>query len=369
MHPHPQMAAGVAFDADGTLWRVRLAEGRLVVDKSVDRGATFSAPVAVAAPEPVAADGELRPEIAVVDRDRVYVAWTSPIPQPYAGHIRFARSLDGGRSFEAPLTVNDNPDPITHRFQALHVAPDGRITLVWIDKRDGEQAKRSGNTYRGAALYYAISDDGGASFKPNVRFSPHSCECCRIALASDIDGRPVALWRHVFADGSRDHLLARVAPLAEEPPRATEEHWQINACPHNGPALTVAADGNRHGVWFAQLAGEPGLFYRAWAPDGHALGPAIRIGDASAAHPAILAVGPRLLLAWKAFDGEKTVIDVIDSADGGRRWSAPRAVASTGAASDHPQLVAWHGAAYLSWASEAEGYRLIPLAADQERGR
>ncbi|MDD5249279.1 MAG: sialidase family protein [Rhodocyclaceae bacterium] len=364
MKARPQLAASVAFDAAGRLWRVRLLDGLLVVDRSDDRGASFSAPQPVTRQaEAVAADGELRPDIAVAG-ERIYVAWTSPLPTAYAGHVRFARSLDGGRSFAAPLTINDNLDAITHRFQTLHVAADGRITLVWIDKRDGEAAKRAGKSYRGAALYYAVSDDGGASFEPNLRLAAHSCECCRIALATDGDGRPVAFWRHVFADGSRDHLLARVAPLADEPepPRATEEHWQINACPHHGPALAVAPDGTRHGVWFAQLAGEPGLFYRGWTADGRPLAPAIRIGDASAAHPAILAVGPRLLLAWKAFDGEKTVIDVIESTDGGHRWSAPRAVAATGGASDHPQLVAFRGDAYLSWSSEAEGYRLIALA-------
>ncbi|MGE5466123.1 MAG: sialidase family protein [Ignavibacteria bacterium] len=359
------IAVGVAFDDAGRLWRARMLDGMLVVDRSDDRGASFSTPRKVMQqPEPVAAEGELRPDIAVVGK-RVYVAWTSPLPTPYAGHVRFARSLDGGNSFEAPITVNDNRDPITHRFQSLHVAADGRITLVWIDKREGEQAKRAGQAYRGAALYYAVSDDGGASFRPNARFAAHSCECCRIALASDTDGKPVAFWRHVFADGSRDHAIARVATLSDdaEAARATEERWQVNACPHHGPALAIAADGTRHGAWFNQLAGEPGLFYRAWSKDGRPLAPALRIGDAGAAHPAILAAGQRVLVAWKSFDGEKTVVDLIESSDAGRHWSAPRVIASAEGASDHPQLIAHRGEAWLSWAAETEGHRLIRLQA------
>jgi hypothetical protein len=369
MKRHPQLAASIAFDEAGRLWRVRLLEGSLVVDRSDDRGTSFSAPHKVTAQvEPVAADGELRPDIAVIGQ-RVYVAWTSPLPVPYAGHIRFARSLDGGRTFEAPLTVNDNRDAITHRFQTMHVAPDGRITLVWIDKRDVEQAKRSGKAYRGAALYYAISDDGGASFRPNARFAAHSCECCRIALASDTDGTPIAFWRHVFGDGSRDHALARVAPLDDntEIRRATEEHWQINACPHHGPALAIAADGIRHGTWFNQLSGEPGIFYRSWMPDGTPLGPATRIGDASAAHPTILAAGSRLWLAWKSFDGEKTVVNLIESDDAGHHWTAPRKMLATENASDHPQLVGRQGEAWLSWSTESEGHRLVPLRTEGPR--
>lgn len=365
--PRAPVAASVAFDDSGRLWRVRVADGYLVVDASTDRGQQFGAPTRVTpAPEPVAADGELRPEIALAN-GRIFVAWTSPLPVPYAGHIRFARSLDGGKSFEAPLTVNDNRDAITHRFQSLHVAADGRITLVWIDKRELDAAKRTGKSYRGAAIYYAVSGDGGASFSANARLAAHSCECCRIALASDSDGRPVAFWRHVFADGTRDHAQARVGQLAEdrEPPRATTERWLVNACPHHGPALAIAADGTRHGAWFNQLGGEPGLFYGALTKDGVTLAPPHRVGAGNAAHPALLALGARVLLVWKAFDGERTVVSLQESADGGRHWSAPRAVAAAADTSDHPQLVAYRDQAYLSWSAMREGYRLIPLAADK----
>jgi hypothetical protein len=56
--------------------------------------------------------------------------------------------------------------------------------------------------YRGAAIYAAVSTDGGRSFAPEVRVADYSCECCRIALAADRDGAPIALWRHVFAPTS-----------------------------------------------------------------------------------------------------------------------------------------------------------------------
>lgn len=367
MKPHPQVAAGVAFDAAGRLWRVRLLDGHVAVDASDDRGASFSVPVRVTpAPEPVAADGEQRPEIAVAGAGRIYVAWTSPLPAPYAGNIRFARSADGGRSFAPPLTVNDNREAITHRFQSLHVAPDGRITLVWIDKREGEAAKREGQSYRGAALYYAVSDDGGASFRTNERLAAHTCECCRIALAPDTDGRPVAFWRHVFADGTRDHALARVGAIADDEklPRATTEHWQINACPHHGPDLAIAADGTRHGAWFNQLDGDAGLFYGAWNREGQPLNAAMRFGEVNAGHPALLAVGQRILLAWKSFDGDKTVVSLLESPDGGKHWLPARPVATAVDASDHPRLVAYRDRAYLSWSAAREGYRLIPLAGD-----
>lgn len=355
------LAVGASFGDDGRLWRVRVLEGHLVAEHSGDLGKSFSSPVRVTpVPEPIAAVGELRPEI-VAHGHHVYVAWTSPLPVPYAGHIRFARSLDGGRSFEAPITVNDNRDAITHRFQSLHVADDGRITLVWIDKRDLEAVKRAGKPYRGAAIYYAVSDDRGASFQSNVRLAAHSCECCRIALASDTDGRPAAFWRHVFADGARDHALMRIEPPTGEAPRTTREQWKIDACPHHGPALAIAADGTRYGAWFSHFGGEPGLFFGAWGRNGAISRTATRFGPPNAAHPALLLLGQRLLLAWKYFDGERTQVAVMESSDGGAHWSAQRILASAEGVSDHPYLLASGGRAYLSWVGAKEGYRLIPV--------
>ena len=37
------------------------------------------------------------------------------------------------------------------------------------------------------------SDDGGASFGPDIKLAEHSCECCRIALSLDGQGGVVAI--------------------------------------------------------------------------------------------------------------------------------------------------------------------------------
>ncbi|MGZ3342798.1 MAG: exo-alpha-sialidase, partial [Reyranella sp.] len=60
-------------------------------------------------------------------------------------------------------------------------------------------------------------------------------------------------------------------------------------------------------------------------------------------------------------DGTRALVRWQVSHDSGRSWSAVRTVADTDDASDHPQLVAHAGRAYLSWLTTTEGYRLIPL--------
>ena len=44
-----------------------------------------------------------------------------------------------------------------------------------------------------------------------------------------------------------------------------------------------------------------------------------------------------------------------------RSWEAPVRMAQTAGASDHPFLVGYGKDAYLSWNTEREGYRLVPL--------
>src|SRR3569832_1244634 len=204
------LAVSVAFDGEGRLWRARVQDGHVLVDRSDNEGASFGAPVTVNPDrEVVAAEGDSAPKIALAADGAIYVSYTQLLSKPFSGDIRFSRSLDGGKRFSAPVTVNDNRDVIGHRFDALIVGRDGKVYVVWLDKRDEAVAKQRGEEYAGAALYYAVSTDRGASFTANRKLADHTCECCRIALDLAPDGRPVAFWRHVLEGGERDHALMK----------------------------------------------------------------------------------------------------------------------------------------------------------------
>jgi hypothetical protein len=76
----------------------------------------------------------------------------------------------------------------------------------------------------------------------------------------------------------------------------------------------------------------------------------------------LLALDDRVWLAWKEFDGALTTISAMVSRDGGDHWSKPAVVARTDDASDHPLLIADTGKhVRLSWLTQREGYRLLPL--------
>lgn len=357
------LAVSAVFDAQGRLWRARVKDGRVLVDHSADDGASFSAPVAVnPEKEPIGAEGDSRPKLAVAPDGALYVTYTRLLSKPFSGDIRFSRSLDGGKTFSAPVTVNDNRDIISHRFDALTVGGDGKVYVLWLDKRDEAAAKQRGETYLGSALYYAVSVDRGASFAANRKLADHACECCRIALDLAPDGVPVAFWRHVYGDNERDHAVLKLDGKAA-PRRVTHDQWRIAACPHHGPALSIDADGEYHLAWFNNAPQARGLFYARSRDGGETLSPPLAVGDAAAqaGHPAVASAGREVYLVWKEFDGEFSLIRMQRSADGGVSWSAPSTVARSADASDHPELVTRGADVYLSWNTLREDYRLIAL--------
>jgi hypothetical protein len=83
--------------------------------------------------------------------------------------------------------------------------------------------------------------------------------------------------------------------------------------------------------------------------------------DRGPSRPYLLAERDAIWLAWKEFDGEQSAVNVMTSPDNGRTWSAPKIVARTSDASDHPLLVTNGQRVFLSWMTHADGYQFVPL--------
>jgi hypothetical protein len=345
-----ELGTSAAVDQDGRLW-IAYAEhsgggSHVLLRRSDDSGATWLTPVHVtASPEPVSADGENRPKLVFGRKGEMYVSWTSPTSAQFTGDIRFARSLDGGRHWSAPAVVHHDRQLITHRFESLLVDGAGRIWAAWIDKRDLKQAQADKREYAGAAIYYAYSDDQGASWRGDFKLADHTCECCRIALARDDAGRAVAMWRHVFPPNERDHAIALLDPKGSvSVQRATFDRWRIDACPHHGPSLAFAA-GARHAVWFNQIDGQGRAFYGRL---GDSNPTDVQTLPAGASHADVAAVGDRVAVVWKRYDGDVTKVESRISIDGGRHFSSGPTLQSA-TDSDQPRLVSTKDSILLVW--------------------
>jgi len=362
--PRVELGSSAAFEPGGQLLAVSKQGDHVLLYRSADEGASWSAPVVVnAQPEAISADGENRPKIAFARDGAVLVSWTKPLGRPNTGEIRLARA-DDGEHFSAPITVHRDRQEITHRFESMLVAGDGRVLLAWIDKRDLESAKAGKTAYRGAAIYAAVSVDGGRSFEPERKLADHSCECCRIGSALDADGAPLFMWRHVFAPNERDHAIVRVKPdgTPDAVLRATFDHWQIDGCPHHGPSLAVDGGGVRHAVWFNQTDGAGQLFYGRLegGKDGIAVAGQRSVGGPRAEHADLAVAGRRVALLWKEFDGERTRLLAEVSEDGGLSFQRIELASSVGA-TDQPRALQRGSALYGFWRTEREGMQVFGL--------
>ena len=191
----PQLAA----DKDGGFYCVFIRNGNIELSTSSDNGKTWSAPVTAIDAKGKARGGMQRgPRIGVDDQKRVTV--TAPLcfdekelAERYPrAELWLARSTDGGKTFGAPVQVNEKARAAPESLHAMAVAPSGEAHVAWLDIRGRE---------KGQDLYYAKIVDG----KPakNLKIGQTLCECCAPGIALDGAGNPVIAWRDGASSDSR----------------------------------------------------------------------------------------------------------------------------------------------------------------------
>jgi len=352
------------FGRDGTLWLAWMAGGRVSVASSKDGGKSFSAPVAVTRERlnlDWGPDG--RPKIVVDRNGGIALAFSTFRDKAFNGQVLYTRSTDGGQSFAPlrPITPNNE----SQRFEALGLDADGTVFAAWLDKRNRVPAQASGRKYDGAGLFFASSNDGGTTFSEARLAADNTCECCRLGLAFAGAGRPVIVFRNIFEGGVRDHAVVTFANPSTpgEISRVSEDGWQINACPHHGPSLSISPNGTYHVGWYTNGKARKGLFYARSVDGGKTFSKPVAVGQGSRnpTRPYVMADPRETAIVWKEFDGEKTSVNLMISRDDGASWSAAKAISSTTDTSDHPLLVSDGRHTYLSWMTKADGYRFQPI--------
>jgi hypothetical protein len=353
-----------AFGPDGTLWLAWMAGGRISVVSSKDAGRSFSTPVSVTK-ERLNLDWgpDARPKIVVDRNGGIALAFSIFRDKAFNGQVLTTRSVDGGQSF-APLRPISSSNE-SQRFEALGLDAEGLVFAAWLDKRNRVPAQQSGQKYDGAGLFFASSNDGGATYSEARLAADNTCECCRLGLAFAGPGRPVVVFRNIFGGGVRDHAIVTFSDpaTAGEVRRVSKDDWQIAACPHHGPSLSISAAGTYHVTWYSNGKVRKGLFYARSRDGGRTFSGPISIGrpDRNPSRPYVIAGSRETAMVWKEFDGVKTTVNLMTSHDDGENWSKPKVISATSEASDHPLLVADGSRTFLSWMTKADGYRFQPI--------
>ena len=285
----------------------------------------------------------------------MYVSWSSEKPKPegtlFASDLRLSRSVDGGRTFEAPLRVNEDR-PISHSFDGLAVAADGTVLVTWIDGHEGRPDP---------ATWLARVVDGGTRVESIRKVGDDTCVCCRVDAAVGPADSVALAWRRVFPGDIRDMVMA----VSRDGGRTfgdarlvSADHWKINACPHRGGAVGLDAKGRVYMSWYTEGSDiRPDLKF-AVSADGQRFGPPKRLHTSATSIPdqARMAVDPagRAVIVWEESTAVRRRILLRYTLDAGRTLS-PIRVLSTAIkayapditfAPDGSFLVAWHEEAF-----------------------
>ena len=225
--------------------------------RSVDGGESFSAPATAARLSRAARhlnghDPQRTnsfPALAADAAGRVHLVYAAAEPGDPAS-VFYARSVDGGASFGAPVRLNDDETTTAQAYPSVAVTPSGRVGVRWADRRSDPEHDVMSD------VYMTISADGGATWNPNFRINDHAWAPGLVELANvetyhgDFDGvaalgeRFVATWsderddnQDVYATVVEANRPASVPDFALR----VDAPWK-SAAAGGSAAFTVTAD-------------------------------------------------------------------------------------------------------------------------------
>jgi hypothetical protein len=303
------------------------------------------------------------PTIAVSTDGTIYVGWTARDEgAAHASTLYLSASRDGGRSFEPPSRVNDDPKPGVHGMHSLAVSGDGRVYVAWLDERNVAPKPAPANapshmhTESNREVFFAFSADGGRTFSPNVRVASEVCPCCKTSLAVAGDGRVYVGWRQVLPGDYRHIAVASTADGGQtfsSTVVVSDDGWQIAGCPVSGAALSVGADNALRVLWYtAGEAGSPGLYWSESRDGGRTFSPRRALAETGGRGTPILlkGVGDGFTAVWEDSDGTSpAALTAGLTADG--RVSAPSIMAS---GSELPAAVEAGGQLFIAYIGGGE---------------
>jgi hypothetical protein len=350
------------FAPDGRLWRLIPTNEAVFIDFSTDNGKTYHKAVRInPEAQKISAWPENPPAIAIGKSGRIYVLYYADEQQKSTSF--FSYSDDNGVTFSKPVLISDHAATARHYMDQMLVDQTNKVYMFWHDTRHEQHTHGAGS---GAlSLYYTMTDQPGSANFTNRLISDGICSCCRTAIAFSPAEKPVILARMVYPDGVRDHSLITMNADGQwsKPQRVTFDNWKIDACPEHGPALSIDTQNRAHLTWFTQGDKHQGIFYAHTDDDGKTVSPAMPLGDSGRlpSHPDVLALGQRVVLVWKEFDGQTTTIKAKESLDRGLTWSQDKIILSSTAHSGHPKLISNGNSIFLSWTSNDVGHHFVEL--------
>ncbi len=157
-------------------------------------------------------------------RGNLYITWTSTGITSFTGEgldVYLARSTDGGKSWETPIVVHDDPRRISrHQFySSISVNQKGVVAVTWYDRRND-------SLHRSTDYYMAYSFDGGLTFDKNFPVSTRPTDFATVGGGNNgfgigeytqvvtSPGHAIAVWTDGRGNRGDLDIYAAVVPIS-----------------------------------------------------------------------------------------------------------------------------------------------------------
>jgi hypothetical protein len=158
-------------------------------------------------------------------------------PEAEAYDVRLSYSKDAGRTWAASFMPHHDGTRTEHGFVSMLPRARDGLALIWLDGRAMTGGHGAG-AHGAMALRFGEFDSRWKQVA-ETQVDGKVCECCPTAAAMTPDG-PIIAFRNRTDDEVRDIVVSRQdGGQWTEPVAVSDDHWTLNACPVNGPALSV----------------------------------------------------------------------------------------------------------------------------------
>ncbi len=315
--------------------------------RSDDGGRHWSSPTEVGPRPDAALESRVGNDVQIASAgEHLLAVWQVSGEIPGMGPLLAMTSGDGGGTWRPGA----NPTAMDTDQSHPDLAADsqGRFHLVWLDDRDE-------NGYQG--IRYAGSSDGGQHWEWAATIDESSCSCCWNRLAIAPGGQLNALYRDMVP---RDMALAQSADGGRTWSRTAtvgEFNWTFDGCPHNGGGLASADGKTWHGLVWTGADNKVGLYHLQSADGGKTWSaPQAMSPEAPGFHGDIAVVDAEHVVAiWDVLGAEGSSVVVSGTVDNGAHWSSPRTLSAPGASASFPRVLATPAGVLAMWVEQKPG--------------
>lgn len=287
----------------------------------------------------------------------------------YAYDVVLSRSDDGGATWSAPIAVNQDGTPTEHGFVAMWPADDASIGIAWLDGRDtaaaagghdGHDAGGADDGHGGGMMTLRTARfDAALARHGETRLDASTCDCCQTTAAATATGHVVA-YRDRTEDEIRDISVVRhVGGRWTAPAPVYADGWEMPACPVNGPSLDARGD-TVVVAWYTAAGGVPRVRVAASGDGGAGFHAPVEV-DAGEDVQGRLAVALDDDTAWLAWlregaDGQVLRLARFDPGTNALGEAVDVAhLAGRGRGTGFPQVALAGGRAHLAWTEVVDG--------------